>query len=241
LLDAVRLNFNHQRKDLKLFELGKAFSAKPNELPNERELFALVVTGGEMVENRTLATRETDFYDAKGALEMALESVGSPLISFVADDVKHLRQGQSAAVVLGGVKIGSVGRLNEEIATDYKFKQPVYVAEIDLQTVLAAKEEPRSYTPLPKFPSIVRDVSFAVARDTSFATVRDYAIEIAPEICRNISFVDIYEDKNHDSGKRSLTIRFEYRSDDRTLAEAEIETAHSQMVAELNAKFGLEQ
>src|SRR5690606_16068728 len=74
LLDAVRLNLNYQRRDLKLFEIGKAFAAvySENGLPNERELLALAVTGGEVSEGRGMPLRELDFYDAKGALESAL-------------------------------------------------------------------------------------------------------------------------------------------------------------------------
>lgn len=242
LLDAVRLNFNHQRRDLKLFELGKAFSANlPNELPNERELFAIAVTGGEVVEGRKLNSRDFDFYDAKGAVESALEAVGSSQAAFVADEIKHLRRGQSAAVVLDGKKVGSVGRLNEEIAADYKFKQPVYVAEIDLHAVLAATPGSRAYAALPKFPLIVRDVSFAVTRDVSFAMLRDAANEIKPELCRDISFVDIYEGKGLDDDKRSLTVRFEYRSDDRTLTESDVEEIHSRMVAGIEEKFYIRQ
>jgi phenylalanyl-tRNA synthetase beta chain len=59
LLDAVRVNFNYQNRNLRLFEIGKVFSAseKENELPNERELLALVLTGGETLQNRALAVR----------------------------------------------------------------------------------------------------------------------------------------------------------------------------------------
>lgn len=242
LLDAVRLNFNHQRRDLKLFELGKAFSASnPGELPNERELFAIAVTGGDTIANRKLSAREVDFFDAKGAVEAALESVDCSNAAFVDDTIKHLRRGQSAAIVLDGIKVGSLGRLNEEIAADYKFKQPVYVAEIDLQAVLASAQGSHTYAPLPKFPAIIRDVSFEVTRDVSFAKLRDAANEIKPKICRNIAFVDIYEGKGLDDDKRSLTVRFEYRSEDRTLAETEIEEVHPQMVAELEEKFSVKQ
>jgi phenylalanyl-tRNA synthetase beta chain len=242
LLHAVRLNFNHQRRDLKLFELGKAFSANvPGELPNEREMFAIAVTGGEVAEGRKLNSRDVDFYDAKGAVESALEAVGSPQAAFVADEIKHLRRGQAAAVMLDGKKVGSVGRLNEEIAADYKFKQPVYVAEIDIQAVLAATPVPRAYAALPKFPAIIRDVSFAVTRDVSFALLRDAASEIKPELCRDISYVDIYEGKGLDDNKRSLTVRFEYRSDDRTLTEPDVEEVHSRMIAAIEEKFSIRQ
>ena len=79
LLEAVRINFNQQRKDIRLFEIGKSFAARSGEdgLPNEKELFTLVVTGGAALENRSMNERELDFYDAKGSVEAALDAVGS--------------------------------------------------------------------------------------------------------------------------------------------------------------------
>jgi phenylalanyl-tRNA synthetase beta chain len=89
LLDAVRFNFNHQRKSLKLFEIGKVFAATRGEdpLPNERELLSVVVTGGDMNAGRSMPVRELDFYDAKGAVEIALAAIGMSDASYSAADV----------------------------------------------------------------------------------------------------------------------------------------------------------
>lgn len=242
LLESVRLNFNHQRRDLKLFEIGKAFATKiAGELPKERELFAIVLTGGELNEDRSMAVRELDFYDAKGALESALDALGAPQPRFDADDVKHLRKGQAASVTVGERKVGFIGRLNEEIAGNYKFRQPVYVAEIDLQAVLEETPEPVRYTPLPKYPSVVRDVSFIVDRGLSFDAIRTSALESRPAILRSVDFVDVFEGKGLGENERSLTLRFSYRSDERTLVEDEVNTAHEAILAKLDTDLGVRQ
>ncbi|MGQ0541973.1 MAG: phenylalanine--tRNA ligase subunit beta, partial [Blastocatellia bacterium] len=219
LLEAVRLNFNYQNRNLKLFEIGKVFAAKSGEdgLPTERELFAIAVTGGELRADRAMPARDLDFYDAKGAAESAMEAVGFSGLAFEADNARHLRKGQSASISLHGKSVGMIGRLNEEISAHYKFKQPVYVAEIDLQTVLAETTEPVFYTALPKYPSIIRDVSFTVGRDVTFSKIRRTIIEKGIELCKSVDFVDIYEDKGLGENERSLTIRLEYRSDQGTL------------------------
>ena len=76
LLDAVRFNLNHQRRDLKLFEIGKVFAAQNTEdrLPREREMFGLAITGGETLQKYLEPIRPLDFYDAKGSVEAALET-----------------------------------------------------------------------------------------------------------------------------------------------------------------------
>ncbi len=243
LLDAVRTNLNHQRRDLKLFEIGKVFSAseKENDLPNERELFALVLTGNETLQNKAMPLREFDFYDAKGALEAAASAMNLPALDFHPKDVSHLRRGQSAEISLGGKAVGTIGRLNDEISAAYKFRQPVFVTEVDLETLLEAKEKTILYQPLPVYPSIVRDVSLLVKRDVSFADVQRTIAEQKFELCRKIEFVDVYEGAGVADDQRSITIRLEYRSDERTLLEEEVETIHGQILKVLETNLNAKQ
>jgi phenylalanyl-tRNA synthetase beta chain len=177
-----------------------------------------------------MTSRELDFYDAKGAIEAAFDAVGITDIELRPEDSRHLRAGQSASISIGGATVGRLGKLNEEIAADYKFKQPVYVAELDLQTVLAAETAPVLYHPLPKYPAVVRDVSFVVNRAISFAEIRNSIISQGRELCREITFVDVYEGKGIAANERSITIRLEYRSDERTLLETEVDAVHNGIV-----------
>ncbi len=241
LLDAVRLNFNHQRRDLKLFEIGKVFAANTGEdnLPNEQEALALVLTGAEAHEGRAISVNDLDFYDAKGALEAALAAVGVDQIEFGAVDVKHLRTGQSAAVIVGGETVGYLGRLNDETSVAYKFRQPVYLAEINLQTVLHATARTVTYRTIAKFPGIVRDVSFLAKRDVEFAAIRTAILKQSFELCRSVLFVDVYEGKGLADDERSITVRMEYRSDERTLIEQEVENLHQQIISGVEARLGV--
>jgi len=241
LLEVVRFNLNHQRRDLKLFEIGKAFAAESCEsgLPKERELFAIAVTGGETFQKHLEPARQLDFFDAKGAVEAALETVGFPSVEFRAEDSAHLRPGQSAAILIDGGKIGTIGRLNEPLSSQYKFRGPVYFAEIDLDAVLTRNPSAAFYRPLPRFPSVVRDVSFIIDRKTTFDDIRSAVIDHGAEICRNIGFVDVFEGKGVDPDKRSLTVRLEYRSDERTLVEDEVGKVHSSILAALNNSLGI--
>ena len=243
LLDAVRTNFNHQKRDLKLFETGKVFSSssKENELPNEREVFAFVLTGNETLQNKALALREMDFYDAKGALEAAATALNLPEFEFAVTETKHLRKGQAAEVRLNGKPVGTIGRLNEYISAAFKFKQPVFVGEIDLQMLLDAEQQKIAYKPLPVYPSIVRDSSLLVKRTMSFSEIKK-AIEAENfELLRKIEFVDVYEGKGVADDERSITVRLEYRSDERTLMEEEIEKIHADILENLAAKLGAKQ
>jgi phenylalanyl-tRNA synthetase beta chain len=244
MLDAVRHNFNHGTRDVRLFETGRIFAAnsKPGKLPLEREAFALVATGGAIEEGRAGAARELDFYDLKGAVEAAVDAMNLRPLRFEAARVKHLREGQSARIMIDeGRAIGSIGRLDEAVASLYKFRQPVYVAEVDLSALLDAEERLVLYTPLARHPSVVRDVSLLVGRRVSLAEMLDAVAAERLENFRDAKLVDVYEGANLPEGKRSVTLRIEYRADDRTLRDEEVDAMHARLVELLETKFGAQQ
>lgn len=240
LLDAIRTNFNFGRRDLKLFEIGKVFAAEgENPLPKEKELFAFAITGGEIGEGKAMPLRELDFYDAKGALEEAVNSLNLAGISLKAANIKHLRPGQSAEVLLNSEKVGYIGRLADSIAAEYKFKQPVFVAEVDLEKLLTSEKAVVAYKPLPTLPSSTRDVSLLSKRSVTFEQLKNAVIDQKIELCRRVEFVDVYEGKGVADDERSITLRLEYRNDERTLLDEEVDAMHEAIIKTLESKLAI--
>jgi phenylalanyl-tRNA synthetase beta chain len=243
LLDSVRHNFNHGIRDVRLFEIGRIFSIfAPKELPDETLALALVATGGAVEENRPQAERDIDFFDVKGALEAAVDWMNLSPLTFAQTNALHLRVGQSALVKRGdGKEVGTIGRLSENIAASYKFRQPVYVAELDLSALLNGPVKAIQYSPLPRYPSVVRDISLLVNRnvalDEIFAAVDNQQVAD----CRSVRLVGTFEGGNIPPSKRSVTLRLEYRSDERTLRDEEVEEYHSRLTSALLDKFAAEQ
>jgi len=240
LLDAVRHNFNQGTRDVCLFELGRLFRASQRgELPEERQALALVATGAVLEADKAGPLRELDFYDLKGALEAATDAMKLPSLEYEAGNVKHLRPGQVGIVRMNGIQVGSIGRLRETIAADYKFRQPVFVAEIDLTALLEVDESPVLYSSLPRFPSITRDVSLLIDRKVTVAQLLRAASDRKVEECAGVEFVGEYEGEGIPEGKRSITLRFEYRAD-RTLRDEEVDQMHWPMVEGLKREFNAE-
>ncbi|MDQ3821365.1 MAG: hypothetical protein M3362_27305, partial [Acidobacteriota bacterium] len=241
MLDAVRHNFNHGTRDVRLFETGRIFAANPQrgEIPIEREAFALVATGAAIEEGRAGASRELDFYDLKGALESAVDAMNLRPLRFEAVRVKHLRDGQSARITAdGGRALGTIGRLDERVASLYKFRQPVYVAELDLSALIEMEERTILYTPLSRYPSVVRDISLLVSRRVTLSEMLDAVRDERLEYVSEARLVDVYEGANLPEGKRSVTLRVEYRAKERTLRDEEVDEMHARLVHALEERFG---
>lgn len=241
LLNSLRHNLNHGEKDVCLFEIGRVFAnQKAGELPRERESLGFLATGGALEAGRAQTVREVDFSDAKGALEAAVDAMRLAPLEFVAGAVKHLRVGQTALIKLNGATIGSLGRLSESLAATYKFRQAVFVGELDLTALLASEEKPVLYRALARYPSVNRDVTLLVERGVTLAALIHTAKDQRVTECNDVRLVGTYEGANISEDKRSITLRFEYRSDERTLRDDEVEEMHRRIVETLAAKFNAE-
>jgi len=243
LLGSLRHNLNHGIRDVRLFEIGRIFGvSNPGELPQEPLALAIIATGAAIEENKAQADRELDFYDLKGALEAAVDSMNlSPLV-FTSTSAKHLRAGQAALIKRAdGVEIGSIGRLSEAVASAYKFRQPVYVMELDLGSLMSGPATLIQYTPLPRYPSVMRDISLLLNRNVSLDEILSAVRSQRVADCRNVMLVGTFAGANIPPSKRSVTLRLEYRSDERTLRDEEVEERHSQITSSLLQAFGAEQ
>ncbi|MDM7924014.1 MAG: hypothetical protein QUS14_17115 [Pyrinomonadaceae bacterium] len=110
---------------------------------------------------------------------------------------------------------------------------------MDLQGVLSQTPEPVLYRPLPRYPAVVRDISLLVKREMSFAAIKDAIDEQGFELLRSVKYVDVYEGKGLADDERSLTIRLEYRSDERTLMDEDVDAVHSKILESLESGLGI--
>ena len=243
LLSSLRHNLNHSIRDVRLFEIGRVFGpAKSGELPQETLSFALVATGGAAEANKAQAERDLDFFDVKGALETAVDWMGLNPLGFFPAAVTNLREGQAARIKLSdGKEIGTIGRLAESVATNYKFRYPIYVMELDLESLLNGPVRIVQYGPLPRYPSVVRDISLLLNRSIALDDLLNAVKEKRVADFRGVKLVGTFEGGSIPSSKRSVTLRLEYRSDERTLRDEEVEERHAQLTSVLLDMFAAQQ
>lgn len=243
LMNSLRHNLNHGIRDVRLFEIGRVFGmSMDGQLPEEPLSLAMIATGAAVEENKAQADRDLDFFDVKGALEAAVDWMNVSPLAFTNTAAKHLRAGQAASIKRAdGVEIGKIGRLAESIAAGYKFRQPVYVMELDLGSLLNGPERGIQYSPLPRYPSVMRDISLLLNRSVALGDILSAVRNQRVADCRNVMLVGTFSGANIPPNKRSVTLRLEYRSDERTLRDDEVEERHSQLTSSLLRTFAAEQ
>ena len=231
LVEGVAHNRRHQIRDVRLFEVGACFSPSRGE----RHRVALALTGAGVVEHWSGGTRPADFFDAVGVVERIGEAVGLSL-TFTEAATPYLAPGRAAAVAAGSTPIGVVGLLVP--AQSEKRGLPggddIFVAELDLDAIdRQAPDADTKARPLPRFPSIVRDISIVVDERLRSGQVRETIQRAAPETLVELREFDRYMGQGIPEGRYSLSLRLTFRAPDRTLTDADVQGAMERIMAAL--------
>jgi phenylalanyl-tRNA synthetase beta chain len=177
--------------------------------------------------------------DLKGLVEDVLEHFGLRGAQFGKRPEPNALFLESAAVTLGGkVHLGELGQLLPALAKQYDLRDAVFLAELRLDELLARGNRGKSFKPLPQFPASRRDVAMLVPEATTHDAVLQAIKQAKPANLESVELFDIFRGKNVPAGQKSLAYAFTYRSQEKTLADAEVGAAHERLVAHLKQALG---
>jgi len=109
-------------------------------------------------------------------------------------------------------------------------KLNIVFAEIDIETLEKVKAADICYSEVSKYPGVSIDLSLLVDKMIRYEIVADYIREYHSEYLQNFYLVDIFEDDKLLPGQKSITVRFEFSSMDRTLEGKEIQVIVSEIL-----------
>ena len=242
LLNNLKLNLSRQAQDIRLFEIGKVFFPTSNSnLPNEEKRFCVVVTGSRYPE--MWEKRDTDFFDLKGVFNGGLEALSlSSNLKFdeVSSEIEFLHHGKSSSIFLNSKKIGFIGELHPDILEKLELNRKVYLLEVSMDEIIKSYLDlSKSFTSLPKFPSIKRDIALLVDRDISSGSILDQMRNVS-NLVEDAWVFDVFEGENVEQGKKSIGISVILRSLDKTLTDEEANKVQEKALNKLSSTLGAE-
>jgi phenylalanyl-tRNA synthetase beta chain len=241
LMAAVRVNFSHGEKDLRLFEWGKVFIKRSSdELPLERYALCALITGLANPKEWYREERAADFYDVKGAVETFLGGLGLQDLQFRVGKVPPwYRRGVSCEIYLGGSREGSIGQVSQDVLRRFDLDtESVYLLELDGTLLLEKMRGEKRFTSLTKFPPVFRDISLVVKRKTESDTIRDIIKREGGDIIESVTLFDVYEGGKIPSSEKALAFRICYRSEEATLDGREVNRLHEAIIARIGKETG---
>jgi phenylalanyl-tRNA synthetase beta chain len=242
MIGALEWNLNHGQRNLRLFEMGKAYALRDGE-PTETPVLTLGATG--LVREKTIYgdARDFGFAELKGDLDGIGELAGA--FGWRLGGPRWLAAGRSAQISAGqaaeNIVLGVAGQLSRRIAEQLKLRQEIFVAELRLEPMLAGIERASAalkFAPIPRFPAVERDFSLVLADGVTFGQVADAIRALGIQELRDIEAADLFRGGQIPSGKYSLMIRVVFQSGDTTLTEAQVTEFSSRIVTALETKLG---
>jgi phenylalanyl-tRNA synthetase beta chain len=240
LIHSLRHNVSRKNYDVALFEIGRVFSQANGNTQEERRV-ALALTGwGELVFwNGTKFEWSFDVFELKGFVEEFLEQFGVRGVAFGKRAESTALFLESATISLGGkLQLGEIGQLSPVLAKKYDLRDAVFLAELNFDQLLARRNPAKSFKPLPQFPAIRRDVAMLVPEATTHEAVLQTVKKTKPANLEAVELFDVFHGKGISEGQKSLAYAFTYRATDKTLTDAEVNTAQLKIVEALKQNLG---
>ena len=232
MLAILARNNAYHNDAVKLYELAKVYLPKPGQILPDEPKHLVLGTYGE----------HADFFKMKGEIEAFLRGMNVPEARYTAE--KHdptFHPGRCARVSVGGVDLGCFGQIHPLVARSYGIDGEIFAAELNFTALLSLQLPEKTYTPLPKYPAVTRDIAVVCDEAVTVAALSDCIRAAGGKLLRSVELFDIYRGKGIASGSKSAAFRLTLRADDRTLTDADSDGVVSAVLAalekELNAKL----
>jgi phenylalanyl-tRNA synthetase beta chain len=235
LLATLAHNQKFEQAGIRLFEIGKVFLPRGKGLPEEKEMLCAVLSGPRAKLSWQTKNEPLDFFDAKGVVEAILNQLGLK-VSFDIGNDENLCPGRRADIIVQDEKVGAMGEVHPGVVQAFELSNTGCLVEINLVKLSSMITWTKEYKPVPRFPSVTRDIALVVDEQIIYQTVENIVRSFPLAI--NVTLFDFYRGKQIAEGKKSFAIRIVYQSPSRTLTDEEVDRTQEQMLARLHQELG---
>ena len=237
-LESIAYNINRKNSDLRLFEFGKTYHTKKEGVYTEDEYLCLYITGANTSANWKEKSKALDFYYAKGLVDAILNWCGLTGIKF-----EKVENAETDALNFAVSKqhLGTVIEVSKKQLTEFDIKQPVYFIELNFAALLKLFEKKKiSYTEVPKYPSVQRDLALVVDRQISYDKIEKVVDKLSLQKLQGMKLFDVFESDKLGTNKKSMAINFTFIDEEKTLTDKEIESFTNKLVKSFEEELGAE-
>ncbi len=270
ILENVSWNLRHNINDIKIFEIGSVFMPRDREsLPIEKKMLIGAVCGKHNELYWKREDNSIDFYYLSGIIEALMNEVGISdyyysrgehkqsqedwqdvslstlacepgvyMLKRCPDKIYH--SGRSAEIIIRNDIIGTFGELSPLVCTDFDFRLPVYLVEIDFNNLIRYVQFEKKYKPMSKYPAIIRDIALIISDEIDAAEVFLLIRKTGENLLKDIRLFDLYKGEQIKKGAKSLAYSLVYQSYDATLTDEEVNKVHKKIIDELQKKLQAE-
>ena len=224
MLDTLARNYNNRNGAVALFELASEYyPVEGQELPDEKTKLIAGLYGDDC-----------DFFTAKGMVEQLLDTLFISNYEFEASSNEYAyHPGRCAHIMIDDTVIGVIGEIHPKVAENYGINERILCFTLDVDSLFAHTQTDATYTPLPKFPAVTRDLAL-ICDETIPVRILEKAItKGAGNLLETIQLFDVYQGEQIEGGKKSVAFNIVLRSAENTLAEEQVNSTMKKVMKEL--------
>jgi phenylalanyl-tRNA synthetase beta chain len=239
VLSALAANRRHEDSGIRLFELGKVYVPRKNDLPEEPDIMCAIMNGPRVERSWLGSDGALDFYDIKGVTEGLFRRLNIEMI-FTTSSEAGLHPSRQAAIVVKKddktTSTGIIGELHPKVADAFELEGPVALMEVNVTELLPFAGQYQMFQPIPRFPSTIRDMALVV--DTGISNRQIVDIIKGFSLVREVILFDVYTGKQVTAGKKSLAYRLVYQSAEHTLTDEDVNKVQEKILSRLAKELG---
>lgn len=237
LLPVVSYNLKRQQSRVRLFETGLSFVGQDIANLVQTPSLAIVATG-LVADESIYDKRAMDFFDFKRDVESLLpQRLNKSCMSYEPADLSFLHPGQSAYLLVDGVRVGWFGQLHPSISKSLDLPV-VWVGQFSIETLLGLWRTSQAVNAPSKFPSVRRDLAFLVDKSVRWQDLMNDIRHSAGKYLTDLWLFDVYQGDRLPEGKKSLAFAMLFQSVDATLEDEVIKSAMDKVAKTLTNKHG---
>lgn len=238
LLKSVAYNKARNEYDLAFYELGNIFISKEEVITKQpaEELRLSGALTGEWVDHKWQgASKQVDFFVVKGILEGLFQYLQLP-IEYKASKLPQMHPGRCATIYMNNEPIGFLGQIHPLVQKEMDLKE-TYVFDLNAEAILDAHTHHATYEPIPKYPSIERDVAFILDEDVLAGDVKSLIEKIGSPLVKAVHIFDVYSGEHLPKGKKSVAYNLVYQDPNKTLKDDEVDISFKDIIEQVNKTF----
>ncbi|MUV39375.1 Phenylalanine--tRNA ligase [Lentibacillus sp. JNUCC-1] len=235
LLHSLSYNIARKQTDMAYYEFGRIFLSEETSLtaqPREEERLSGAVTGLWLNHPWQQAKVPVDFYVVKGIIEGLFNFLNMP-VAFQQTKLRDMHPGRCAEILVDNDVVGFIGQVHPKLEKDLDLNE-TYVFDLNIETVIERFTHSLNYDPIPKYPSIARDVAFVLDTAIEAEAVRQTIVEEGKPLVKQVEVFDVYAGEHLPDDKKSIAYHMVYQHPDKTLTDDEIEASFQHIINVVN-------
>jgi phenylalanyl-tRNA synthetase beta chain len=235
LLGNLSYNLNHGERNLKLMEMEKIYLKQGSAYSEPLRLTALL-TGDMTPVHWKYKAEQINIHHVKGLVEGLLENLGIEITQLADNPQPWLVQADGLSCFSDGSLCASLGRLKSQTLESFGvditlLKQDIWMLEVDVDNIVELTRNNKTiFSPLPRYPSVIRDISFLIKQSVPYAEIENAIRSVQPVLIRKISIFDEYRGKQVPEGLRSISLHIILQDNEKTLTDERVDQVIASVV-----------